>query len=57
MNEKYFNEYCDYVLSDIGFLKDEELYDLGISYEEYMNPDERIMDKLETYRDRSKRKK
>ena len=57
MNEKYFNEYCDYVLSDIGFLRDEELYDLGISYEEYMNPDERVMEKLETYRDRSKRKK
>lgn len=57
MNEKYFNEYCDYILSDIGFLKDEELYDLGISYEEYMNPDERVMEKLETYRDRSKRKK
>lgn len=57
MNEKYFNEYCDYILSDIGFLRDEELYDLGISYEEYMNPDERVMEKLETYKDRSKRKK
>ena len=57
MNEKYFNEYCDYILSDIGFLKDEVLYDLGISYEEYMNPDERIMEILENYKDMSKRKK
>ena len=50
MNDRYYEEYSNYVLSNIGFLSEAELYDLGISYEEYMNLDEFTIDKLEAYK-------
>ncbi len=50
MNEKYYEEYSNYILSNIGFLKEEELYDLNISYEEYMNLDDNTLYKLENYK-------
>ena len=50
MNDKYYEEYSNYVLSNIGFLSDEELYDLNISYEEYMDPSDEVLFKLESYK-------
>lgn len=50
MNDKYYEEYSNYVLSDIGFLKEEELFDLGISYEDYMCLDDDTLYKLELYK-------
>lgn len=50
MNDKYYEEYSNYVLSNIGFLSDEELYDLDISYEEYMDPSDEVLFKLESYK-------
>lgn len=50
MNDKYYEEYSNYVLSKIGFLTESELYDLGISYEEYMSLDDNTLYKLESYK-------
>ena len=47
-------EYLYYLMSDVGLLNDYDLYEIGISFDEYDNPDEGILDLIENYRDRKK---
>ena len=47
-------EYLYYLMNDVGLLNDYELYEIGISFDEYDNPDEEILDLIENYRDRKK---
>ena len=47
-------EYLYYLMNDVGLLNDYDLYEIGISFEEYDNPDEEILDFIENYRDRKK---
>ena len=37
-------------MNDLGLLKDSELYDANISFEEWNNPTEETLEKLETYK-------
>ncbi len=47
-------EYLYYLMNDVGLLNDYDLYEIGISFDEYDNPDEGILDLIENYRDRKK---
>ena len=47
-------EYLYYLMNDVGLLNDYDLYEIGISFDEYDNPDEEILDFIENYRDRKK---
>lgn len=47
-------EYLYYLMNDVGLLNDYDLYEIGISFDEYDNPDEEILDLIESYRDRKK---
>ena len=47
-------EYLYYFMNDVGLLNDYDLYEIGISFDEYDNPDEEILDLIENYRDRKK---
>lgn len=47
-------EYLYYLMNDVGLLNDYDLYEIGISFEEYDNPDEDVLDLIENYRDRKK---
>ena len=37
-------EYLYYLMNDVGLLNDYDLYEIGISFDEYDNPDEEILD-------------
>ena len=50
-SDKITKEYLYYLMSDAGLLSDYELNEIGISFDEYDNPDEEILEKIETYRD------
>ena len=47
-------EYLYYLMNDVGLLNDYDLYEIGISFDEYDKPDEEILDLIENYRDRKK---
>ena len=47
-------EYLYYLMSDGGLLNDYDLYEIGISFDEYDDPDEEILDLIEDYRDKKK---
>lgn len=47
-------EYLYYLMNDVGLLNDYDLYEIGISFDEYDNPDGDILDLIENYRDRKK---
>lgn len=47
-------EYLYYLMSDVGLLNDYDLYEIGISFDEYDDPDEEILDLIEDYRDKKK---
>lgn len=47
-------EYLYYLMNDVGLLNDYDLYEIGISFDEYDDPDEEILDLIEDYRDRKK---
>lgn len=47
-------EYLYYLMNDVGLLNDYDLYEIGISFDEYDNPNEDILDLIENYRDRKK---
>lgn len=47
-------EYLYYLMNDVGLLNDYDLYEIGISFDEYDNPDKDILDLIENYRDRKK---
>lgn len=48
------HEYLYYLMNDIGLLNDYELNEVGISFDEWDNPSEDVLEKLETYRDNKK---
>ncbi len=47
-------EYLYYLMSDVGLLNDYDLYEIGISFDEYDDPDEEILDLIEDYRDKKR---
>ena len=55
MKNKMNEEYLNYLMNDLGLLKDYDLYEIGISYDEYHNPTEEVLDKIEEYKDRKSR--
>ena len=48
-------EYLYYLMNDLGLLNDYDLNEIGITYEEYRNPNEEVLDKITDYRDKKKR--
>lgn len=42
-------------MNDVGLLNDYELYEAGITFDEYDDPDDRVLEKLEDYRDKKSR--
>ena len=42
-------EYLYYLMNDIGLLNDYELNEIGISFDEYDNPTEEVLNKIENY--------
>lgn len=49
--DKIRKEYLYYLMNDIGLLNDYELNEIGISFDEYDNPNEEVLEKIENYRD------
>ena len=47
-------EYLYYLMNDLGLLNDYELDNLDISYEDYEDPDDEMIAKLENYHDTKK---
>lgn len=47
-------EYLYYLMNDVGLLNDYELHEIGITLDEYDNPDDEVLDKIEDYRDKKK---
>ena len=45
-------EYLYYLMNDVGLLNDYELYEAGITFDEFDNPDDEVLEKLEDYRDK-----
>lgn len=55
-NKNYINrEYLYYLMNDVGLLSDYELNEIGISFDEYDNPSEDVLEKIETYRNKKSR--
>ena len=48
-------EYLNYLISDLGLLTDYDLYEIGITYDEYHNPNDDTLRKIENYRDKKNR--
>lgn len=48
-------EYLYYLMNDIGLLNDYELNEIGISFDEYDNPTEEVLNKIENYRNKKSR--
>lgn len=48
-------EYLYYLMNDVGLLNDYELHEIGITFDEYDNPNEEILEKIENYRDKKNR--
>lgn len=49
-------EYLYYLMNDVGLLNDYELNEIGISYDEYENPNDEVLEKIENYRDKKNTK-
>ena len=45
-------EYLYHLMKDIGLLNDYELYEAGITFDEFDNPDDEVLEKLEDYKDK-----
>lgn len=54
-NDSINREYLYYLMNDLGLLNDYDLHEIGISYDEYHNPDEGVLEKIENYRDQKNR--
>lgn len=54
-NDKINREYLYYLMNDVGLLNDYALNEIGISFDEYDNPDESVLEKIEDYRDKKSR--
>ena len=48
-------EYLFYLMNDIGLLNDYELYEAGVSFDEFDEPNDQVLEKLEDYRDKKSR--
>ena len=55
MNSDYNEEYLHYLMNDLGLLSDYDLHEIGITYEEYNNPTEEILYKIEEYYNKKNR--
>lgn len=53
--EKINKEYLYYLMNDLGLLNDYDLNEIGITFDEYDNPNDEILEKIENYRDKKKR--
>ena len=42
-------------MNDLGLLNDYDLNEIGISYEDYHNPSDEVLDKITDYRDKKNR--
>ncbi len=51
LEENQFIDELDHIIEEIGVLDDDELSELDISPDQYVNPDERVMQLLRDYRD------
>ena len=47
-------EYLYYLMNDLGLLNDYDLHEIGISFDEYDNPNDEVLDKIADYRDLKK---
>ncbi len=54
MKNKNNEDYLNYLISDLGLLDDYDLYEIGITYEEYHNPTDEVLEKIEAYKDKKK---
>lgn len=55
MNEKYNEEYLHYLMNKLGLLSDYDLFEIGISFDEYNKPSEETLNKIELYLDKKSR--
>lgn len=53
-NDYINKEYLYYLMNDLGLLTDYDLYEIGISFDEYDNPSDEVLDKIEAYREQKK---
>ena len=57
INKKKYSinrEYLYYLMNDLGLLNDYELDNLDISFDDFDDPDDEVVEKLEKYRDTKK---
>ena len=48
-------EYLYYLMNDLGLLNESELYEANITSEEWENPTEQTLDRLEIYKEKRKK--
>lgn len=53
--DSFNREYLYYLMNDLGLLNDYSLYEIGITFDEYDDPDERVLDLIEDYKDQKSR--
>ena len=51
-NNKINKEYLYYLMNDLGLLNDYALEEIGISFDDYDNPTDEAIEKIETYIDK-----
>ncbi len=51
-NSDFNKEYLYYLMNDVGLLNDYDLNEIGITFDEYDNPTDEVLDKIEDYRDK-----
>ena len=56
-NDDINKEYLYYLMNDLGLLNDYALEMIGISYDEYDNPNNDTIDKIEKYIDNQSKNK
>lgn len=54
-SDSFNREYLYYLMNDLGLLNDYALYEIGITFDEYDDPDERVLDLIEDYKDQKSR--
>lgn len=47
-------EYLYYLMNDVGLLNDYALHEIGITYDEYENPSEEVLDLIEDYKNKNR---
>lgn len=48
-------EYLYYLMNEIGLLNDYDLHEIGITFDEYDDPSDDVLEKIENYRDKKSR--